>query len=188
MDKRIERTQAAIEGAFLKLLNEKSISKITVCEVTSLAGVNRSTFYAHYHDVYDLKRKIMTQVKGDLDGQLSFDGPNLTMGAFKVSTMEMIDYLNDNRERLQYLLSTDDGNRFFFDLVQDRIMQSDTISGIEADDRNEAQVTAVVYGVAGLMRDWVFNRVTLTEAELTDLVAELAYPTVSAQLEALARN
>lgn len=102
--------------------------------------------------------------------------------------MEMIDYLNDNRERLQYLLSTDDGNRFFFDLVQDRIMQSDTISGIEADDRNEAQVTAVVYGVAGLMRDWVFDRVTLTEAELTDLVAELAYPTVSAQLEALARN
>lgn len=91
MDKRIERTQAAIEGAFLKLLNEKSIGKITVCEVTSLAGVNRSTFYAHYHDVYDLKRKIMTQVKGDLDGQLSFDGPNLTMGAFKVSTMEMIE-------------------------------------------------------------------------------------------------
>lgn len=39
---------------FIKLLEEKEIHKITVKEICDLAHVNRSTFYHHFLDIYDL--------------------------------------------------------------------------------------------------------------------------------------
>lgn len=43
-----------IKENFLKLLNEKDIKNITVSSICTLSNINRSTFYAHYKDVYDL--------------------------------------------------------------------------------------------------------------------------------------
>ena len=44
-DRRVKRTKKALHDALLTLLNEKSINEITVTELTSLADVNRATFY-----------------------------------------------------------------------------------------------------------------------------------------------
>lgn len=40
--------------ALLSLLEKKDIEFITVTEITKKAGVNRSTFYLHYENIYDL--------------------------------------------------------------------------------------------------------------------------------------
>lgn len=61
-DRRTRRTRAAITEAFVKLLNEKDISKITVREITDLADINRATFYLHYTDVYQVLEDIENEV------------------------------------------------------------------------------------------------------------------------------
>ena len=43
-----------MDEAFLKLLEKKDFSYITVKEICERAGVNRSTFYLHYETVSDL--------------------------------------------------------------------------------------------------------------------------------------
>ena len=43
-----------MEKAFLELLKEKNYHKITINDICNKAGVHRSTFYAHYKDIYDL--------------------------------------------------------------------------------------------------------------------------------------
>lgn len=48
------RTRALVEGAFLELMKEKPYTKISVREITEKADINRSTFYLHYQDIYDL--------------------------------------------------------------------------------------------------------------------------------------
>ena len=53
-DRRIRRTQAAINTAFLNLILEKELNKITVKELCEKADINKSTFYLHYRDIYDL--------------------------------------------------------------------------------------------------------------------------------------
>lgn len=53
-DRRIRRTENAIQTAFVKLIMEKDINKITVKELCERADINKSTFYLHYHDIYDL--------------------------------------------------------------------------------------------------------------------------------------
>ena len=54
MDLRIEKTKKAIRSAFIELRAKKSLEKITVKELCSLAYINKSTFYAHYEDIYAL--------------------------------------------------------------------------------------------------------------------------------------
>ena len=47
-------TAAKMDDAFLKLLEKKDFTYITVKEICETAGVNRSTFYLHYETVGDL--------------------------------------------------------------------------------------------------------------------------------------
>ena len=54
MDIRIARTDRAIEQAFMELRAQKPLEKIKVKELCDLACINKSTFYAHYQDIYAL--------------------------------------------------------------------------------------------------------------------------------------
>ncbi len=53
-DARARFTEATIREEFLKLLEEKPASKITVKELCEKSTINRATFYKHYADVYAL--------------------------------------------------------------------------------------------------------------------------------------
>ncbi|MCI8282379.1 MAG: TetR/AcrR family transcriptional regulator [Lachnospiraceae bacterium] len=54
MDIRIEKTERAIKNAFIELRAKKPLEKMTVTELCRLACINKSTFYAHYEDIYAL--------------------------------------------------------------------------------------------------------------------------------------
>lgn len=53
-----EQTKHNLRTAFWTLYMEKPIEKISIKEITSLAGYNRGTFYLYYKDVYDLFSQI----------------------------------------------------------------------------------------------------------------------------------
>lgn len=54
VDRRIVKTQKAIRQAFLKLLTEKGISKITVSALAREADIDRKTFYLHFSSIDEL--------------------------------------------------------------------------------------------------------------------------------------
>ncbi len=62
MDLRIEKTEKAIRNAFLSLRAKKALEKITVKELCGLAMINKSTFYAHYPDIYALSDTLEDEV------------------------------------------------------------------------------------------------------------------------------
>ena len=57
-DIRIIKTRRAIQAAFLRLMKEKGFAAVTVKDIIRDAEINRSTFYAHYEDKYDLLESI----------------------------------------------------------------------------------------------------------------------------------
>lgn len=62
-DLRKTRTEYLINNAFSDLLKEKgSFSSITIKDITDKAMINRSTFYAHYLDKYDLLDKYASSI------------------------------------------------------------------------------------------------------------------------------
>ena len=62
MDIRIEKTENAIKNAFLEIRARKPLEKITVKELCACAQINKSTFYAHYQDIYALSEKLEQEI------------------------------------------------------------------------------------------------------------------------------
>ncbi len=80
--KSYQKADEAITQAFFKLLENNDFDKITVSQIIKKAGVNRSTFYRHYVDKYEILEHIkqITLPLGDAmlapfikDGKHSFD-------------------------------------------------------------------------------------------------------------------
>lgn len=57
-DRRTLKTRKAIYNAFMQLVTEKELHKVTVQEISDIADINRATFYKHFLDVYDLYDKL----------------------------------------------------------------------------------------------------------------------------------
>ena len=47
-------TKQAIKASFLKLLNERPLSQVTVKSIVEDCGINRNTFYYHFADIPSL--------------------------------------------------------------------------------------------------------------------------------------
>lgn len=54
-------TKKAIQEAFLELLNEKPIGKISIKDISDRCGINRNTFYYHYQDMVALLEEICSR-------------------------------------------------------------------------------------------------------------------------------
>jgi AcrR family transcriptional regulator len=61
-DLRVRRTRKLIQQAFIELTVEKGFAALTVRDITERAMVNRSTFYRHYLDKYDLLEQYMVEM------------------------------------------------------------------------------------------------------------------------------
>lgn len=71
MDLRLEKTERSIKNAFIELRSKKPLEKITVRELCELACINKSTFYSHYKDIYDLSDSMEAEVVRSITNSIS---------------------------------------------------------------------------------------------------------------------
>lgn len=62
MDIRVEKTRQSILNTFIELRGQKPLERITVKELCQRARINKSTFYAHYADIYDLADQVEEEI------------------------------------------------------------------------------------------------------------------------------
>ena len=62
MDLRVAKTKKAIINSFLSIRAKKPLEKITVRELCQMAMINKSTFYSHYGDIYELSDSLENEV------------------------------------------------------------------------------------------------------------------------------
>lgn len=53
-DRRVLRTKKNIRQTFLQLLSEKSLTQLTVKELSEQADINRKTFYMYYSNIEEI--------------------------------------------------------------------------------------------------------------------------------------
>ena len=71
MDLRMLKTQNAIHEAFYELRKKLPLEKIRVNELCQMAQINKSTFYRHYLDVYDLSNALENEIIGAIKADFS---------------------------------------------------------------------------------------------------------------------
>ncbi len=84
-DKRVIRTKKAIRTALFKLMESKDIASITISELTTLANVNRRTFYTHYSNITDIIDETESEIVEALDDLISqFDSASLVDSTYHI--------------------------------------------------------------------------------------------------------
>ena len=61
-DLRVIKTRANIRNTFIELLSEKDFNEITIQNILNKALINRSTFYKHYSDKYELAEQLIYEI------------------------------------------------------------------------------------------------------------------------------
>ncbi len=90
-DRRIRYTRHALQTALIERMQEKPLNRITVREVCETADINRSTFYMHYKDIYDLIDEVEEQIYQDIDTIFAKEAPS-------VQDMEqLLNYVQKNK-------------------------------------------------------------------------------------------
>lgn len=86
-----QMTKNALANSLKKLLETKTLEKITVKELVEDCGVNRQTFYYHFRDVYDLLDWIFTT-----DGRAIV--PETRLDDWEERARSVFSYLEDNQQ------------------------------------------------------------------------------------------
>lgn len=92
-NKRRRESQEKIERAFITLLQTREIKDITVSDLIKTTGLNRSTFYANYVDIFDLADKTREKLEREFSDLFAdYDYFNERFGALK-----MFKHIKDNQ-------------------------------------------------------------------------------------------
>ena len=117
------RTRSAIREALAEMLAVKPLGKITVQELIDRANICRTTFYAHYEDLYDL----LSEVENNILSEIRTGLEELDQAPIRVEeqypAIEAVVAVYARHEKLIRLLNGPNGYPAFDARLQDTIYQ-----------------------------------------------------------------
>ena len=175
-DRRVKYTKRVLKESFIKLLEKKTISQLTIKEICAEADINRATFYAHYNDQYDLLRKIEDELLDNINTYLEeFDFKKSNMDA--VTPAEKIfDYIKENARLCKLLLSEQGDFNFqkkVMALVYEIIITQLTVNNTITREDAEYVYSFTITGCVGVVQKWFDDGMKKTPRFMAEMVVRL---------------
>ncbi len=171
MDRRKQYTRMVLKESIISLLKVKSISAITVKEICEEADINRSTFYAHYSDQFDLLDKVEEEIIQDMIkylNQYNFDKEDETLQM----TEKLLEYIVTNKDVCHTLLNENVDTAFqqkVMDIVH-RYLMKNWAGGSLDENVSEYFSTFIISGSIYVIKRWLKNGMDKPPRELAELV------------------
>ncbi|GHV60112.1 TetR/AcrR family transcriptional regulator [Spirochaetia bacterium] len=108
-DRRTRKTKGLIKQALVQLLAEKDIKDISVSELSTLADINRGTFYLHYTDIYDLFGQVEQEVLNEFSLHISNYKENSQVLGLPI-LLNLFKYIKENAKFFKAILHTKETN------------------------------------------------------------------------------
>lgn len=168
-DLRVIKTKNNLYNTLVELMKEKQFEEIKVSDICNHALVNRSTFYAHYNDKYELLEEYIKVLKESFTKELE---KNKNISNTKEYYMEMIKILLDHVEDKKEIYSSimiNNRNSMTMDIIYDVLNQditnrlkNETIKEIPSDIMAKFYLGAIFN--VGI--EWLNNSTKYTKEEL----------------------
>jgi AcrR family transcriptional regulator len=104
-DRRVKYTKMRLRDALVALMQAQHISKISVKALCEAADVNRSTFYTHYADQYDLLRQVTAEALGNVISYLDDQDYDLHNPLSVQRLDRILQYAKEHADLFKALLS-----------------------------------------------------------------------------------
>lgn len=182
LDRRVKYTRMVIKESFIDLLEKKDVSQITVKEICEKADINRSTFYAHYIDQYDLLRKIEDEFLDNIRDYLA----ELDQIKYKENPVllaeKIFEYIKENAKLCKLLLSERGGLNFqkrVMVLVSDTVMNELTGNSRISLEEAEYVYSFTITGCVGIVQKWLDDDMKKSARFIAEMVIELTWGLIS---------
>ena len=177
MDKRVIKTKKNISDALLSLIGKKESSKITVSEITKIAGIERKTFYLHYSCIEDVYKDLENHIEDDLEIEAKkiIDDPNFK---FQNIYYNMNVVINNN---LNFFKAIAKNDSYSFLLHSFEKILSNAISklALKAYDIKSPRVKYYAdFYAAGMLKiyvEWLRDEIDLSLDELTIILSKASF-------------
>lgn len=181
------RSRRLIRQAFEELLTQREFSKITVTDIVERADLNRSTFYAHYPDIYgivDEMQEEMVQTNMELFQKLEFH--NLLKDP-KPYLQCITDTMQDNLELMHRLGLTENVHRkseILQEMMEHDIMNhSDIPREVLQSVMFAIRVHFFLGGIMNVYQRWAEGKLSCTLEELSSQIADMIRQTATEFLD-----
>ncbi len=169
IDPRVKKTRRFLKEALIDLIEVKGFEAITIGNLAEKAGVNRVTFYQHFHDKYDLlEQTIETMLLHFTEVVAPKKREDLVTPKHETSEvyLQLFQFVYDNQSFFKTMLS-DNGITLFQNRMTLTIQQfvSDTLDQLAPHEHpNKVPREIVVHYVSaasiGLIKYWVHSGMT----------------------------
>jgi AcrR family transcriptional regulator len=181
-DPRFIKSHDSIKNAFWLLMRDKGFQQISATDIIKLADVNRSTFYAHYIDKYDLLDQAEDELFNNLKSitnqnidsiTLSGDIGNSLSDYFK----QLINFIYDNKDTFSLLFGPN-GDPNFSSRLHTEIKEFRAANGIEIGTSFPENYTQAVIlgGMSNLIAEWVKSDFNEPPEKFAEIVKGLLIP------------
>lgn len=181
-DARVRYTKYIIRTVFLDLLKEKSIETITVKEICDRVEINRSTFYKHYRDIYDLMEELEDEAINDFENLLTSTDTADSLTILK----SILNTLAGNREIFKTSLSSEARNHFIEKLsvkcmkyVMPRLSHDPDLPA----QYNSFALLYIAGGVTYIIQEWLKNGMKESPDEVSAFIEMLNSNVLSAGIK-----
>ncbi len=93
-NKRKKASKERIERVFIDLLQTRALEEITISELCKRAGLNRTTFYANYTDIYGLADSIRDKLEHNLS---DLYGEEIAQGFNSNDYLKLFRHIQENQ-------------------------------------------------------------------------------------------
>lgn len=159
--KSARRTKHLFKDALMRLLETESFACISVKDIVETADYNRTTFYNHYYDKFDLLDDITKEL---LDGftesvRNSFKGYPLTQRkSMNTSDITIFDYVYQNRRAISLCLQNDVQKRLILkslDTIHQTLIETWTPIVHLTEKQISTDARIFTYTLAGTIQGWM---------------------------------
>jgi len=173
MNQRIMLTKRLFQESLLKLLKEKSVDEITVKELCMNAGINRSTFYAHYESVRDVMVEIEKKITEEIKKIWREKNSDVRTKLTKICT-----HLHNEKqtELILFQNHTDSELSSVFEELNRELREIRNVDGT-ADDE-ELLASFINYGMFNLIKTWLTKDIKKKPGEIAGLLLDNILKTV----------
>lgn len=158
-DLRVIKTKNLIYSTLMDLMKEKTFEEIRVSDICNRALINRSTFYAHYEDKYELLVDFINNLKEEFVAKLSKNRNNLDTRDYYIELIKVfLDYV-ENKKDIYSLIMLKNRNSIMMDILLS-VVNDDVIKRVKSDEINTkipGNIIAKFYlgGVINLGVEWL---------------------------------
>lgn len=169
------RSKRLIREAFLALIQEKELSKITVTDIITRADISRSTFYAHYPDVFGVIEAFEDDTVNKMIAILSeFKYKNFFQNPLPL-LLRINRYLEEDIHLYRVLIMQAGSSSIFGKMSRAFLnymkKDSDVPESVKESVSFEIRIHFFASGILGLYEDWFLDNIT---GELNDISMEVA--------------